>query len=87
MQAEEFDHIRADVHQAILEAQHHDPTVTLEILFRLLDLVGEVATGEVGGIGARGWADAVLRDVQTRAVSKVPYGEEQTDLEPPEDHR
>ena len=92
----EFDHIRADVHQAILEAQHHDPTVTLEILWRLFDEIGAVAVDMYGASAVGdvypamrvvGWAERLLRDVHTRAVSKVPYGEEQTDLEPPEDHR
>lgn len=90
MKADELDHIRADVQQAILEAQQHDPTVTLEILYRLFDSAGAVAVGQYG-LGyrcedAQGWADELLRDVQLRATSKVPYGETPTD-EPPEDHR
>jgi hypothetical protein len=44
MRSDELAHIRADVHQAILEAQRHDPAVTLEILWRLFDRVGELAT-------------------------------------------
>lgn len=96
MQADELDHIRADVHAAILEAQQHDPTVTLEILWRLLDEIGVVAlAGPWHSIGPLqvccrcspdAWSASLLRDVQTRAVSKVPYGEAPTD-EPPEDHR
>lgn len=95
MHADEFDHIRADVHSAILEAQQHDPTVTLEILWRLFDAVGACATDPFGdaavgdvypALRVVSWGERVLRDVQLRAVSKVPYGEPQPD-EPPEDHR
>jgi hypothetical protein len=92
MRSDELAHIRADVHQAILEAQQHDPTVTLEILWRLFDQVGALAVGDVEALSdswrAALWAEELLRDVQLRAVSKVPYGEP-VDDEPPreEDHR
>lgn len=100
MQADELDHIRADVQQAILEAQQHDPTVALEILWRLFDDIGYLAgdnseflapwRGNFQGMYYRSavqdWAGHLLRAVQGRAVSKVPYGEVPTD-EPPEDHR
>lgn len=98
MKADELGHIRADVQQAILEAQQHDPTVTLEILYRLLDWVGEWAvadfnaawSGNPQGAYYRAVvaenATRLLEDVQLRATSKVPYGETPID-EPPEDHR
>ena len=88
MQADEVDHIRADIQQAILEAQHQDPTVTLEILWRLFDAVMLVSvapseafagqwylSGDMERAELEDWADAVLRAVQLRAISKVPYGE------------
>lgn len=91
MKAEELDHIRADVHAAILEAQQHDPTVTLEILWRLFDRIGDAATNPGGDAlplmqsDVTDWATGVLRAVQLRAVSKVPYGEPLDDT--PEEHR
>ena len=92
MQADELDHIRADVRQAILEARQHDPTVTLEILWRLFNAIGRVALAGTGHSSLVGpttpgafhlccrcypdsWSEHLLRDVQLRAVSKVPYGE------------
>lgn len=92
LSSEAYQHIRADVHTAVLEAQREDPTVTLEILFRLLDELGIVATGGVSEVNRPGanpngwvldwedsrasdWAKDLLREVQLRATSKVPYGE------------
>jgi hypothetical protein len=103
MKADELDHIRADVHAAILEAQHEDPTVTLEILWRLFDRVGCMADpsddllrpwqgnpqGMYYAAVVNGWAADLLRDVQLRAVGKVSYSETRNDFGPdtPEDHR
>jgi hypothetical protein len=88
MRSDELAHIRADVHQAILEAQQHDPTVTLEILWRLFDQVGALATGQAGAFWGERWSPGdLLRDVQLRAVSKVPYGEPVDDEPREEDHR
>lgn len=99
MKPDEIDHIRADVRQAILEAAQHDPPVTLEILWRLFDRVAMLAEYDIeqGPIpiefdgrfiptgSAIWWASDLLRDVQVRAISKVPYGEAQDDDEPPRD--
>lgn len=84
---EELEHVRADVRQAILEAQQHDPTVALEILWRLFDSVAwaNVNPGTVWLEGCAEWTDRLLRDVQARAVSKVQYGE--TPAIEQEDHR
>ena len=96
MRRNEFEHIREDVRTAMLEAERHDPPFVPEALFRLIDKVGEVAMlGDREHTSPfhycaicypREWATALLRDVQLRAVSKVPYGEPHHD-EPPEDHR
>ena len=88
MKTDELDHIRADIRQAILEAQQHDPTVTLEVLWRLFESVAwaNANPGLVWVMGCEEWTQALLRDVQLRATSKIPYGEPIHD-EPPEDHR
>jgi hypothetical protein len=91
VKADELDHIRADVETAILEAQATDPTVTLEILWRLFDAVGEIATGRhphAFELMRLSMAE-LLQDVQLRAVGKVSYSEPRNDLGPdtPEDHR
>jgi hypothetical protein len=88
VKSEELDHIRADVRQAIVEAQQHDPTVTVEILWRLFDQLAEAVTSpaeafagswamsdEAARWDVELWAEEILRDVQTRAISKIPYGE------------
>lgn len=94
MQNDEFDHIRADIHTAILEAQQHDPTVTLEILWRLFDAVGSIDTtlelhqwkgnpqGTYYGAKVADWSVRLLREVQLRAISKTPYGEPRDDTPP-----
>jgi hypothetical protein len=96
VKADELDHIRADVQTAILEAQATDPTVTLEILWRLFDHIGRCATDYsspddfcVPVITVRTWASDVLEDIQLRAVGKVSYSETRNDFGPdtPEDHR
>lgn len=91
MDSEQVDHIRADIQQAIFEAAQHDPTVTLEVLWRLFDSIAAVAAVPdripyPAMRWPRVWATHVLRDVQLRATSKIPYGEPIHD-EPPEDHR
>lgn len=82
LSAEDYQHIREDVRAAVLEASREDPPVTMEILFRLLDELGHVATEGRSRITnyfplchTRLWAEDVLRDVHLRATSKVPYGE------------
>jgi hypothetical protein len=47
----------------------------LEVLFHLLDSVGQVATWDTDIVPpwAREWATTLLENVQTRAVTKVPY--------------
>lgn len=50
MKREEFEHVREDVRNALLEAPRHDPQVTTDVLFRLLDMVGEVAIGNGYGV-------------------------------------
>lgn len=88
MKREEFDHIRADIRQAMLEGPQEDPTATPQILLRLLDAVGDLAVewlfNPTRG-NPRAWATNLLHDVQLRAVSKIPYGEPATTE--PEDHR
>lgn len=95
MNADDLEHIRADVHQAILEAQRHDQTVTLEILWRLFDQVGQLATGQTGEWWATAdephwWAEQLLQVVQLRAISKVPFADLNdvfNQAPEPEDHR
>lgn len=88
MRREEFDHIRDDVATAILEAPvSGDTQVGTDILDLLLTEIERVALGaSVGNKHPLAWASDLLRAVQLRAISGVPFGEP-TNVDPPEDHR
>lgn len=100
VKAEELEAIREDVQRATVEAYlNGDRTLLPELVNRLLTELGNVAvlTGPPFHLPARAmqtcvgcypneWAAVLLRDVQTRAISRIPWGEPTNDDEP-EDHR
>jgi hypothetical protein len=89
MTPSEFDHIKVDIRTAVVENRHDDPGFLPEFAFFLLEHMGHVAQGHpiAGGLWAseREWAEHVLRKVQVRAISQIPFGEEPPPE--PEDHR
>lgn len=99
MKADELEAIRDDVQTAVINADYNgDPTLLPQLLDKLLTEIGRVAVLDPPfhlpahamqtcvGCYPNEWAGSILRNVQTRAISRIPYGEPTHDDEP-EDHR
>lgn len=97
MKADELAAIRDDVRTAILEAYANgDPTLLPQLLDKLFAEISGLALDPDQPASVRPftrvdpavqyWAVSLLRNVQVRAISRIPYGEPTHDNEP-EDHR
>lgn len=86
MQADELDHVRADVRAAMTDAQFSDRSLLPDLLDHLLTAVGTIAIAnapcEPPYPTPQEWAAALLRECQIRAVSQIPFSEQPGDDQP-----
>jgi hypothetical protein len=87
---ETFDHIREDVRNAMVENRNDDPALMPDLVMHLLDALAELAGGapvlsECWECDApdniEAWATTVLERCQLRAVSMIPFAEQQPDTD------
>lgn len=92
MNRETFDHIREDVRNAMVENRQDDPALLPELVMYLLDQLGEIALGSCLCADGRYdnplcyqhgepkiWAAGLLERCQLRAISMIPFAEQQPD--------